>query len=203
MAPVPSQTYYNQTLRANVTVFPDGSQKVLYDDGNVGYNPGGYVSIAPPAWTVTSPPRLNTNREDPPMESPDKILERMTKDALHLAHAHALEERFPSEPPDESVVSWLETVGPKRDQKTLRYLAVRCEEHWYITGSQGNTVMRWDQLRQRIGQKPCQIAPTQWLEVPRQDVPSGADAKSPEEWLAFITGKGKAAEKAEGTSPAE
>lgn len=143
------------------------------------------------------------------MESPDKILERMTKDALHLAHSHALEQRFPSEPPDESVVSWLETVGPKRDQKTLRYLAVRCEEHWYVTGSQGNTVMTWRQLRERIGQKPCQIAPTQWLEVPRQDVPSGADAKSPEEWLAFITGKGsvttgmKAAEKAEGTSPAE
>lgn len=86
-------------------------------------------------------------------------------------------DRFPTEPPDGSVLRYTKYLAPRGKEYT--YVAVRADGRWYSTGRETQP-LSWDRMVDAIGDNPCSIA-TAWAVIPRPD-PDPAGGMDPAEW---------------------
>jgi len=85
-------------------------------------------------------------------------------------------ERFPSEPPDLSVLRFEKTWGKER---AYTYVALRVGDTWYLSGKRIKT-MGWVELRNFIHNNRCWIS-TAWAEIPVPEE-SPVEELTPAEW---------------------
>lgn len=120
-------------------------------------------------------------------------LDNVTVMAMHrllsgapLADAFGEEgtDRFPSEPPDLSVLRFEKTWG---GDKAYTYVALRVSGIWYLSGKQIKT-MTWAKLRDFIHNNPCWIS-TAWAEIPVPEEAPVPPELTPAEWHAHNYGQ--------------
>jgi hypothetical protein len=85
-------------------------------------------------------------------------------------------DRFPSQPPDGSVLKFEKSWGKPQ---AYTYTALRIGDQWFLSGRKGE-VLTWEELKIRIHNNPCWIC-TQWAEVPVVEA-SPYEDMTPEEW---------------------
>src|SRR6185312_4048246 len=91
----------------------------------------------------------------------------MLDETVHkFVSAFGISERFPTQPPKGSVLMWLHKFNDDDDSKPYTYVALRAGNHWYVTGTQGNTKVTWEDLARRIGNSPCWLL-TKYKEIPQ------------------------------------
>lgn len=95
--------------------------------------------------------------------------------------------RFPAEPPTGSVLRW-ERRFRSDDPHPYTYIALRINEHWYLTGRR-NQIVLWEDLVKLIGDSPCWLV-TKYREVPRPAPDPLDSVKDPDEWFSAVFGDG-------------
>lgn len=134
--------------------------------------------IVPGSININIPSLLT---EEKPMPDIDALRHQARQLLADLADAQALEDRFPHEPPEFSVIKWI----IKHGKREYIYVGLRVDESWFVTGSQGGRTLSWAALKREIGTAPCSLA-TGWDEIPAPEV-SPADAETdPAKWFALV-----------------
>lgn len=130
-------------------------------------------------------PTARTQKESPMTSSIDHLRADAQRALLSLAEAQALEDRFPSEPPDGSIVKWTGVHGSGRNRQEYTYAALRIGDTWYITGTQGRATLSWGEVRESIGTKPCWLA-TEFAEIPQPQKAAADLEADPAKWYALV-----------------
>jgi hypothetical protein len=168
------------------------SDRIIFDGaGGIQYSATGDFSPADRARMARVHRLDNDTQEVPPMPDNTVALRGQIQTLIEkLANAQALEDRFPAQPPDLSVLRWVETFGRGQAQREYTYVALRAGDQWYITGRDGGETLTWEQLRVKIGSKSCYVA-TGWNEIPQPVVHAAEEATDPQTWWELVYGKGK------------
>jgi hypothetical protein len=111
--------------------------------------------------------------------NPLLILDVLAKAAMGFGQEKS---RFPSEPPEGSVLKWVKTFK-RNPEQGYTHVALHVNGAWYLSGKHAEP-MTWDDLVVLIGDSPCELA-TNWMEIPqlKQDDDSRL---SPEEWFLAV-----------------
>lgn len=108
--------------------------------------------------------------------NPLMILDALAKAAMGFGQEPS---RFPSEPPEGSVLKWVKTFK-RNPEQGYTYVAVHVNGAWYLSGKQTDP-MTFDELVAFIGDSPCELA-TNWVEIPNLQK-DDLDGLTPEEWF--------------------
>lgn len=108
--------------------------------------------------------------------NPLLILDVLAKAAMGLGQEKS---RFPSEPPEGSVLKWVKTFK-RNPEQGYTYVALHINGAWYLSGKHADP-MTWDDLVVLIGDSPCELA-TNWMEIPKPKK-DDLDGLTPEEWF--------------------
>jgi hypothetical protein len=108
--------------------------------------------------------------------NPLLILDVLAKAAMGFGQEKS---RFPSEPPEGSVLKWVKTFK-RNPEQGYTYVALHVNGAWYLSGKHADP-MTWDDLVVLIGDSPCELA-TNWMEIPKPKK-DDLDGLTPEEWF--------------------
>jgi hypothetical protein len=108
--------------------------------------------------------------------NPLMILDVLAKTAMGFGQEKS---RFPSEPPEGSVLKWVKTFK-RNPEQGYTYVALHINGAWYLSGKHADP-MTWDDLVVLIGDSPCELA-TNWMEIPKPKK-DDLDGLTPEEWF--------------------
>ena len=138
--------------------YVDAGYQSMAAQGHGGWRPGKTVSVGFP------------------MLNPMVLLDVLAKAGLGIGPEPT---RFPSEPPEGSVLKWVKTFK-RNPEQGYTYVALHVNGAWYLTGRTSDPI-DFDDLVKLIGDSPCELA-TNWVEIPQ--LPSdNTEGLTAEEWF--------------------